>query len=79
MQGLRLARKIVYARVEVERMRETKYSKLQRKDVYPQIDVGRKWCLQGFKAVRKIANARAEGFSKQGECTLGMQIQNYTL
>ena len=32
MQGLRLARKIVYARVEVERMRESKYSKLQRKD-----------------------------------------------
>ena len=32
MQGLRLARKIVYARVEAEIMREPKYIKLQRKD-----------------------------------------------
>ena len=32
MQGLRLVRKNVYARVEVERMTEPKYSKLQRKD-----------------------------------------------
>ena len=44
------------------------------KNVYPQIDVPRKWCLQEFKAVRKIADARAQGLSKQGECTLGMQI-----
>ena len=42
MQGLRLARKIVYARVEVERMREPKYSKFQREIVYPRIDVGKK-------------------------------------
>ena len=42
------------------------------------IDAGRKCCLQGFKVVRKIADARAQGFSKQGERTLGMQIQNYT-
>ena len=45
MQGLRLVRKIVYARVEVEKMREPKYSKLQRKVVYPRIDAGRKCCL----------------------------------
>ena len=32
MQGLRLVRKIIYARFEVERMQEPKYSKLQRKD-----------------------------------------------
>ena len=32
MQGLRLVRKIVYAGVRVERMRELKYSKSQRKD-----------------------------------------------
>ena len=78
MQGLRLVRKIVYARVEVEKMREPKYSKLQRKVVYPRIDAGRKCCLQGFKAVKRIADARAHRFSKQGECKLGMQIQNYT-
>ena len=28
--------------------------------------------------MRKIADARAQGFSKQGEYTLGTQIQNYT-
>ena len=32
MQGLRLVRKIIYARVEIERMGGPKYSKLQRKD-----------------------------------------------
>ena len=32
MQGLRLVGKIFYARMEVERMREPKYRKLQRKD-----------------------------------------------
>ena len=46
--------------------------------VYPRIDAGRKCCLQGFQGVRKIADVRAQGFSKQGEWTLGMQIQNYT-
>ena len=48
------------------------------KIVYPRIDASRKCCLQRFKAVRKIADARAQVFSKQGEFTLGMQIQNYT-
>ena len=35
--------------------------------------------MQVGKAVRKIADAWAQGFSEQGECTLGMQIQNYLL
>ena len=78
MQGLRLVRKIFYARIEVERMREPKYRKLQRKD-YLSTDWRRKEMLsKGFKVVRKIADAWAQGFSEQGECKLGMQIQNYT-
>ena len=32
MQGLRPVRKVVYAKVEVERMRGPKYYKLQKKD-----------------------------------------------
>ena len=32
MQGLRVVRKIVHARVEVEKKRELKYYKLQSKD-----------------------------------------------
>ena len=46
--------------------------------IYPRIDAGRECCPQGFKAVRKIVDAWAQGFSKQGEYTLGTQIQNYT-
>ena len=77
MQGLRLVRKIVYARVKVQRCESQNIVSCRGKIVYPRIDAGTKCCLQRFKAVSKIADARDQGFSRQGECTLGMQIQNY--